>query len=252
MPAFDDVALTTLLIAIIALAAGGFAKGLLGVGLPMVATPVLSTFAPIPDVVAVMYFPILATNIWQALTGGYLAIALKRFWPMLLTVIVMIPAGTWSLVVLDAATVSVLLGCAVTVFALASLLSPKLHLAPRFERPASILAGAVGGYFGGMVLIGGPPVIMLMVALRAKKEEFIGTMGLVYMCMLVPVGFTLVGLGVLEGRHVGPGVASLVPVLAALAVGQWLRGKFDEDRFRRMLLGTMVLIGLNLIRKGLF
>lgn len=247
-----DLTLWTVLIAVMALAIGGLSKGVLGVGLPMVATPILSTFAPIPYVVAVMYFPVFATNFYQALAGGHLTSTLKRFWPMLISMLVATPVGTFSLVRLSPGTVSVLLGFAVAVFAGASLARPSLQISPRWERPISIAAGAIGGFFGGMVLIGGPPVIMMMVALHLKKEEFIGAMGLVYLTMLVPAGISLVGFGVLTTEHVVPGLISLIPVGAALLLGTWVRGKIDEDRFRKVLLISMVLIGLNLIRRGLF
>jgi len=247
-----DLTLWTIVIAIGALAIGGLSKGVLGVGLPMVATPILSIFAPIPDVVAVTYFPILATNLYQALAGGHLTIMAKRFAPMMLVTVMATPVGTFSLVRLSPGTVSILLGLAVAFFAAASLARPTLRVNPRWERPISIAAGAIGGFFGGMVLIGGPAVIMLMVALHLKKEEFIGAMGLVYLSMLVPAGVSLVGFGVLRTEHVIPGLISLIPVVAALALGQWVRGRIDEDRFRKVLLVSMVVIGLNLIRRGIF
>jgi hypothetical protein len=247
-----DLTLWTIVIAATALAIGGLSKGILGVGLPMVATPILSTFAPIPDVVAVMYFPIFATNFYQALAGGHFTATFKRFWPMLLVVLAATPVGTFSLVKLSAGTVSVLLGIAVAVFAGASLARPSLRVSPGWERPISLGAGVIGGFFGGMVLIGGPPVIMMMVALHLKKEEFIGAMGLVYLTMLIPAGFSLVGFGVLTTAHVVPGLISLIPVGAALFLGQWVRGRIDEERFRKVLLISMVLIGLNLFRRGLF
>ena len=247
-----DLTLITLAIALGALSFGGFAKGVLGVGLPMVAIPILSTFLPIRDVVAIIFFPILATNLWQALSGGYLTATLKRFWPMLLTMTATIWLGTLSLTRLDPGVVSALLGFFVAVFALASLSRPQFRITPRWELPVSLVAGAIGGFFGGMALIGGPPVIMLMVALHLKKEEFIGAMGLLYLAMLPPAAFSLISLDVLQWRHVVPGLVTLVPVLAGLALGQWVRGRIDQERFRKILLGSMVLIGLNLIRRGLF
>jgi uncharacterized membrane protein YfcA len=247
-----DLTLITLAIALGALLLGGFAKGVLGVGLPMVAIPILSTFLPIRDVVAILFFPILATNLWQALYGGYLTATLKRFWPMLLIMTATIWLGTFSLTRLDASIVTVLLGIFVAIFALASLARPQFRIAPNWELGLSLLAGAIGGFFGGMALIGGPPVIMLMVALHLKKEEFIGAMGLLYLAMLPPAAFSLISLDVLQMRHVVPGLATLVPVLAGLAFGQWVRGRIDQERFRKILLVSMVLIGLNLIRRGLF
>ena len=247
-----DLATSTILIACAALIVGGLSKGVLGVGLPMVATPIISTFAPIPEVIAVMYFPLLATNAYQAITGGHLIVAFRRFWPMLLTIAAMVPLGTYSLVRFSAGSVAVILGVAVAVFALSSLLKPALHVPKRLERPLSLVAGAIGGYFSGMVLIGGPSVIILMVALRLKKEEFVGTVGLVYLFLLIPAGVSLTSMGVIRSEHVFPGLLALIPVGAALLAGQWLRGKFDQGRFRTVLLLFMVLIGLNLIRRGIF
>jgi len=247
-----DLTLMTLAIALGALLFGGFAKGVLGVGLPMVAVPILSTFLPIRDVVAILFFPILATNLWQAISGGYLTATIKRFWPMLLTMTATIWLGTLSLTRLDPAVVTSLLGVFVAIFALASLAKPQFRVPPNWELGVSLCAGAIGGFFGGMALIGGPPVIMLMVALHLKKEEFIGAMGLLYLAMLPPAGFSLISLDVLQMRHVIPGLLTLAPVLVGLALGQWVRGRIDQERFRKILLVSMVLIGLNLIRRGLF
>lgn len=247
-----DLTLWTIALAAAALALGGLAKGVLGVGLPMVATPILSTFAPVQDVVAVMFFSVFATNFYQAIAGGNLGVTARRFWPMLLIMLISVPIGTFSLVTLSAGTVSVLLGLAVAVFAAASLLRPTLRVNPKWERPIGVGAGAVGGFFGGMVLIGGPPVIMMMVALHLKKEEFIGAMGLVYLTMLAPAAASLVGFGVLRTEHIVPGLISLIPIGVALVLGQWVRGRIDETRFRKVLLVSMVVIGLNLIRGGLF
>ncbi len=243
---------STMIVAFAALALGGFSKGVLGVGLPMVTIPVFSTFAPIPDAVALTYIPLLAANLYQALAGGHFTVAIRRFWPMLAATMVAIPLGSFALVRLDAATVAILLGCAVTAFAAASLIRPTMAIAPRFERPVSIAAGALGGFTGGMTLIGGPPVIMLLVALRLNKEEFIGIIGLVYLTQLIPAGFSLAGMGVLRAEHVVPGLAALIPVGAGLLIGQWVRKRIDQERFRKVLLVSMVMIGLNLIRKAAF
>lgn len=247
-----DLTASTMIVAGVALALGGFTKGVLGVGLPMVTLPVFSTFAPIPDAVALTYIPILAANLYQALAGGQFAGAIRRFWPMLAATIVAIPVGSFALVRLDAGTVSILMGAAVAVFAVASLIRPTIRIEPRWEGSAGIAAGALSGFTGGMTLIFGPPVIMLLVALRLKKEEFIGAIGLIYLTQLIPAGFSLAGMGVLRTEHIVPGLAALVPVGAALLLGQWVRKKIDQERFRKVLLVSMVLVGLNLIRKGLF
>ncbi|MFM2130663.1 MAG: hypothetical protein RL477_2209 [Pseudomonadota bacterium] len=247
-----ELSVTVLAVAAFALALGGFAKGVTGVGLPMVALPLMSSVIPIKEAVALLYFPILATNFYQAFAGGHFRMALARFWPLLLFLCLFVWIGTWSLVKFDAAIVSMILGLAIAVFAALSLARPSFVIGPRWERPIGVVAGAAGGFFGGLALIGGPPVIMYYVALNLKKEEFISCIALVYLLTLVPAGFSFVSFGVLELRHVVPGLATIVPVVAGLFIGQWLRKRIDQDLFRKILLVSMVVIGLNLIRRGLF
>ena len=52
----------------IALAAGGTAKGLTGLGLPMVAVPVLAGFLGVERAVMIMIMPVLVLNIWLSWT----------------------------------------------------------------------------------------------------------------------------------------------------------------------------------------
>lgn len=247
-----DLTLAALAFAGFALALGGFAKGVLGVGLPMVALPLMSSVMPIKEAVALLYFPILATNFYQAFAGGHFRMAVARFWPLLTFLCLFVWVGTFALVRLDTTIVSIVLGLGIAVFAVLSLARPSFVIGPRWERPLGLVAGGAGGFFGGLALIGGPPVIMYFVALNLKKEEFISCIALVYLLTLVPAGFSFVSFGVLEGRHVIPGITTIAPVVAGMLVGQWLRARINQERFRKILLLSMVVIGLNLIRRGLF
>jgi hypothetical protein len=54
-----DLTLYSILACAGALLAGGWVKGMLGVGLPMVAIPLMSAFIPVREAVAIMYGPVL-------------------------------------------------------------------------------------------------------------------------------------------------------------------------------------------------
>ena len=49
-----------------------------------------------------------------------------------------------------------------------------------------------------------------------------------------------------------PGLHLSGPSLAGLWAGQWLRGRFDQQTFRKVLLVVFFFIGLNLIRRALW
>ena len=249
---FIDASPMLLIAAIAALLAGGIAKGILGGGLPMIALPRLYTSVPIREAIALMYGPVLVMNVWQTFQGGYFKIALKKFWPMMIAVII----GTWlgakTLVGIDSNLLQIVVGTTVIVFSLVNLLQPKLAIPERHALWISIIVGLIGGFFGGLTLFIGPTVIMFLVALRTPKDEFIGTVALVYLLGIIPTGITYVAEGVLRTEHIVPTLVACIPVFVGMLAGQWVRSRVNEVTFRKVLLIAMVVIGLNMVRQSLF
>jgi len=214
--------------------------------------PLLYTSVPIREAVAVMYGPVLVMNLWQTFQGGYFLVALRKFWPMMISVVL----GTWlgakTLVSIDSNVLQIVVGATVAVFSLINLLQPKLTVPERHALWLSVLVGITGGFFGGLTLFIGPAVIMFMVALRIPKEEFIGTIGLVYLLGVIPTGISYIVEGVIRSEHIVPTLVACVPVFVGMLIGQWVRHRINEDTFRKVLLIAMVIIGLNMVRQGLF
>lgn len=235
-----------------ALLAGGWVKGMLGVGLPMVAIPLMASFIPLRDAIAIMYGPVLITNLYQAFQGGYFLTAIKRFWPMMLAVVL----GTWfgskALVSIDPRWLEGIVGASVAAFSLVNLTNPTFRVAERHALWISLIIGITGGFFGGLTLFIGPAVIMFLVSLHVPKEEFIGTIGLVYLLGLLPTGVFYVIEGTLRQDHLWPTLLACIPVIAGMAIGTLIRGHINEILFRKILLITLVVIGLNMIRRALF
>ena len=59
------MSLDALLVMAVALGAGGLVKGATGMGLPIVAIPILASFLGVPTAVALLCLPIVVTNTWQ-------------------------------------------------------------------------------------------------------------------------------------------------------------------------------------------
>lgn len=247
-----DLTLYSLIACAVALLAGGWVKGMLGVGLPMVAIPLMASFIPVRDAIAIMYGPVLITNLWQAFQGGYFTAAIRRFWPMMLAVVL----GTWfgskTLVSIDPRWLEGIVGAMVAAFSLVNLLNPTFRVAPRHALWLSLVIGLVGGFFGGLTLFIGPAVIMFLVSLHVPKEEFIGTIGLVYLLGLIPTGVFYVIEGTLRQEHAVPTLLACLPVIGGMVIGTLIRGHINETLFRKMLLITLVLIGLNMMRRAIF
>src|SRR6478735_12745966 len=88
----------------------GFIKGVAGFGLPTVTLGLLALTRPLPEAMALMLVPTLATNIWQSLVGPALRPVLRRLWPFLLAAVLGTLAGAGILARSDAVMLSGLLG----------------------------------------------------------------------------------------------------------------------------------------------
>jgi uncharacterized membrane protein YfcA len=168
----------------------------------------------------------------------------------------LIVAGTWfgskTLMVIDTVWLEGIVGATVAGFSLINLLNPKFRIEARHELWLSLVIGIVGGFFGGLTLFVGPALIMFLVSLHVPKEEFIGTVGLVYLLALIPTGLFYLIDGTLRQEHLVPTLAACVPVVIGMAIGTLIRGHINEILFRKILLITLVVIGLNMIRRAVF
>jgi len=234
-----------------ALAAGGFSKGVVGIGLPLTAVSVMSFLIGPPVPVALMPIPILLTNIWQAFSGGYLMRSLRRFWPMLICLPLGTVFGVKVLAQAEKGLLSLLLGCSILVFSLFAQWRLDWRLSPRAERFARPLVGLIAGFVGGMSSFFGPPLIMFLVSVGLPKDHFVGAIGLSFLIGIISMTLALAFYKVIGPLDFIWSAAAALPAIGGLILGQRLRRRIPEAKFRRVLLIVFLLSGLNLIRQAI-
>lgn len=231
---------------------GGTVKGVIGTAYPVIVVPLMSSVVDVPTAVALAVLPSVASNVWQArLTRDSLAMA-RRLWP----VIVPLCLGLWwSAGMMTEArprTLFFALGLLVVVFAVLSLANPNLRIPRRAERSAGLVAGVFAGLIGGFSTIFGPPITMYLVALHLEKDELIRSTGLVFFAGSLMLAGSYWAHDVLRPDNLAWAIAACVPVIVGYAIGESLRRYVNPRRFRQLLLIALLLIGLNLLRRGLF
>lgn len=98
-----------LIVMILALGAGAVVKGATGMGLPLVAMPILAAFLGVPHAIAVMMLPIIVTNAWQLLQyRGHLG-GMHFLTGFLLAAVLGVVIGTWLLTALPESTLALAL-----------------------------------------------------------------------------------------------------------------------------------------------
>jgi len=234
-----------------AMVMGGLVKGAIGIGLPIVCVAILAQFVEVPLVLALVTIPICLTNFWQAVLAGNPMEPIRRFWPMILCLLVTLWLSAKLVVRIDPDALYGLIGCAVVIFTVTSFIRPSRGLTPTAERWAGPFAGLLGGFLGGVSTIWGPPMMMYFVMLRLSKEDFIRSVGLVWFAASLPLVAGYVENGILTANTAQLSALACIPAFAGLWLGQWLRRFIDQETFRKVLLLALFLIGLNLIRRAL-
>src|SRR6516162_38090 len=71
----------------------GMTKGLIGIGMPIVAVPLLNLLVDLPVTVAILSIPLIISNVPQALEGDPVRAVLRRLTPIFFGLVVGIAIG---------------------------------------------------------------------------------------------------------------------------------------------------------------
>lgn len=245
--------ISTLVIAFAALCTGGIAKGVTGIGLPIISIAVLVNFLPPSLSIAIVAMPILVTNLWQAVTSKNFMAPVKRFWPLILCFVGSLVLTAQLLAKMETHYLFAILGASLIIFTASNLFRPRVQaIRPSTERWLGPLAGVAGGILGGVSTIWGPPLMMFLMSLHLKKDDWVRTVGLIWFMGSVPLVLSFWANGMLNAQSFPLSVAACVPGMIGILIGEKIRNWINQDTFRKVMLTLLFLIGLNLIRRAIF
>ena len=249
----DDLALAALIAAVAISGFAGFVKGAVGFALPMIMISAFSSFLTPTQALAGLILPTVVTNISQAFRQGVPAAAatVHSYRRFVIATLVMLVVSAQFATVIPQTTFLLLLGLPITAFAALQLMGRSLALRLEHRTRAEWALGVVGGLYGGVSGIWGPPLLVYLLSVGVGKEEMIRTQGVVF----------LVGAVVLLGAHLQTGLLSgpllafsallSVPALLGQTLGIRLQNRLDQIRFRRWTQILLAITGLNLVRQAL-
>src|SRR5882757_9369937 len=106
----------------------GLLKGTIGVGMPVVALPLLSLFIDIKSAAMLLSMPLIFSNVPQALEGGKTGRCLMQLMPVILGMVPGLFLGVRVLLALDASVAKVIAGVVLMGVGGLTLLAPTLQL----------------------------------------------------------------------------------------------------------------------------
>lgn len=237
-------------VASLAFIIGGFVKGTLGVGLPLVAIPIAATVMPPAQAIALTLVPILVSNVWQVFETGYLGKAAHRFAPVLLALLVGLFCGGLLLSRIEVSTSILILGGVLIAFCFSQLMPLRLAISTSTERwlgpPMGFISGLIGGVSGSY----GAVLMSYLMMLRLPKNEFVGSIGLIYLVGLFGLGLALSANQLIGWKETIGTLLALIPTAFGLWLGRRLRPHVSQVWFHRLLIAVLFIIGVSLIRRS--
>ncbi len=220
----------------------GTVKGVIGLGLPTVAMGILGTLMPPSQAAALLIVPSLVTNVWQLLSGSHVTTLLRRLWPMLLAVCLGTWFGTGIMAGESAGWTSPLLGILLMVYAPIGLANRHWRISGRSEPwlgpAAGLLTGAITGATGVFVI----PAVPYLNALSLERDDLIQALGLSFTVSTVALAASLALHDLLTVHSLGLSLFAIIPALAGMFIGGYLRAKISPVLFRRcFFLGLLAL-----------
>ncbi|NNH79092.1 sulfite exporter TauE/SafE family protein [Acinetobacter sp. ANC 5380] len=229
-------------IAVFAIA--GMIKGTIGLGLPAVSMGLLTIFISPFQAATLLIVPSMITNFWQLFAEGHVLKLVRRFWPLLLGIIV---GSIWSIFPTlghGEFQSEALLGGMLALYGVYGLFSKNMpNLAPH-EKWLSPIIGYLGGALTvatGVVVI---PVVPYLQSLHLKRDDLVQSLGLAFtistICLAVFLHQNPVEDTPLDYKM---SLIALLPALVGMWLGTKIRYRIPEQKFRKVFFCGLVIFG---------
>jgi uncharacterized protein len=245
------VSIEFFLVVIIGLGLGGFIKGAIGLGLPLVTVPALAAFLGVPHALAIMMVPLVLTNAWQLWQYREHREGTRFLVRLLPAGVIGIAIGTWALTFLPAQTLSLMLAMMIVVYIALNLSRPDMRIPPKVALQMAPFIGLTGGALQGATGIAAPISVTFIHALRLGREQFIFAVSAMFLLFTSTQSISLAVAGILTFERFIQGWLALIPIALAMPLGSLAARKFSRKTFERAIIVLLAIISVRLFQTGL-
>ncbi len=229
----------------------GLAKGVVGLGLPTVAMGLLGLAMPPAYAAALLLVPSFVTNVWQLFAGPCFVGLFRRLRGMMIGIVAGTLAGSGLITGATTPAAAAALGGALALYAVVGLARLRLRVPPGSERWAGpvtrVATGLVTRTTGVFVI----PAVPYLGSLGLERDDLVQALGLSFAVSTLALAAGLAWHGALPLQAMTTSLLALVPALAGMALGGWLRARVRPETFRLCFFLGLLVLGGELVWRGL-
>ena len=244
---FTNLDPTTIFIIIFSLCLGGFTKGVISWGFPVISLPILTIVLPPTSALFLLFFPIIFANIRE--------INFKNMsnYNKLIPFSIGIFSGIliWSYIFHNTKSeiISIAIGITIIIFAFINFKGFKINEILVSNKLFGLLYGLFSGVIGGMTTVLGPLMIIYLVSLNFSKERFSQNVSFLVFATLIPlyIMFFIYQKVVVNDFLVTS--LALIPAMFMQYLGLKIRDKIPQKTFKNLTLIFLTFVGLLVLYK---
>jgi len=238
----------TILIMLIALCLGGFTKGVISWGFPLVSLPILTIALPPTSAIFLLFFPIIFANIREIKIKNWKNY--KKLIPFSLGIFCGIIIGSIIFHTSNSDIISIAIGITIIICGVINFVGFKINEKYLLKPFFGLSYGLVSGIIGGMTTVLGPFMIIYLVSLNLSKNIFSEFVSLGVFSTLIPLyGMFFIYQDVVISDFFASGLA-IIPALLMQFLGLKIRNIIPQEKFRKMTLTLLITVGFLVIFKN--
>lgn len=250
MTGADWPSIAIILAQCLVVAMGGLVHGTLGIGFPLLATPLLALFTDVRTAVLVLLIPTMAINVASILKGGGWRISIGGHWPLAVYAVVGTVLGTRLLIQTDPAPYKLLMAAVLLLYLNVHRFGIRMAWVQRYRWTAFAVFGMAAGLLAGTVNAMLPALIIYALEIGLRPTAMVQVFNFCFLTGKITQAATF---GV-AGLFTRPVIVESLPLAAialiALTVGMALRSRIPEATYRQWL--RKALFGIAVLLAGQF
>lgn len=231
-----DISWQILLWVLPVMAFAGFVHGALGLGFPMVATPIIAVFLDVKLAILLTLLPTAVVNFASIRTQkGFLPV-LTLYWPLAMATLFGAVAGAYVLSTVDASPFRLLLALLILVF-LWTQYNGKLPREWFLTYPLAVLVvtGLLAGFAGGTTNVMVAILIIYFLSVGVQRSEMVAAMNLCFLIGKLSQIVVFFAVGMMSVVFFAKTIAPAFVALVALSFGQRLSERVSQQQYKLWL-----------------
>lgn len=225
----------------------GTIKGFLGLGLPTTAITMMTFFLSPLQALAVNLIPMLLTNLFQVSKVDDLPDLIRRYGLFAAALTISIFGFSFVTAQVPEDTLRLIVAVTVMVFAAYNLMGKPITLSPDNDKIWQVILGLLAGLMGALTSMWAVPLVIYLISKDLTPKAFVDASGFLLLVGCVPLAVGYISTGLVTIAVLGPAVIGTVAALVGFRVGESLRGRVAQVRFRQILLWFFLLMGVRMM-----